>query len=266
MSTSPPLSHAEVFQPYDSAKDKALEPLILSVSVLKSWQRCQKQYHYKHQAKLAWPSDQANFRLGKQVHQLLDFQALNLPLTALIANLDADVAKLWATLESHPILSAATLASEWPFHVRLTAQESKAIFPRPVWLHGRLDRIIYNQDKQSVTLIDWKTGTAVPKDAVNAWQTQLYLSAVWEARKQLPNLPFALNRPEQLSFVYVEVKQALRFVKVPFSQEQHNKNMDDLCDIANQLLNQKEFDLPAKCPDRYCPYNSVCGINQGLLS
>src|SRR5438477_468072 len=51
-----------------------------SVHQIKTWEKCQRKYEFDHVRELSWPSDTRSFRLGRGVHQLLDYEAQNLPL------------------------------------------------------------------------------------------------------------------------------------------------------------------------------------------
>ena len=230
----------------------------LSPDAFKAWTRCKKQYYFKYGKKYLWPSDDRHFSLGKDVHKLLDYHARGLNCAALLESADDKVRVSFEKLLAHPISHWSTLASEWGFHVPVHVPGA------PVWLVGRMDRIA-RQDGL-IWIIDWKTGTGVPKNPEEDWQTRVYLYALLEiARAPLPNT--VLHQPdlpaESLRFCYVEVKtgdQPVRLETVEYSEQKHTETRRLLEQHCSAMVVESTFALPSKCPDRYCPYRTVCGI------
>ena len=165
------------------------------------------------------------------------------------------------------VLCYSCLESAPPAHYCQQHLNSEGQAPITVWLTGRVDRVVKTlvntPAKHSFYwVVDWKTGTAVPPDFKQAWQTRLYLYAIWEARHQL-GLPETVTI-EQLGFVYVEVKpkrkQAVRLYEVLYSQAQHEQTKADLTRVLTGMYLERRFELPATCPDSYCPFGAICGI------
>jgi hypothetical protein len=224
---------------------------LISVNQLKNWGRCQKKYYFDSVEKLRWPSDGSNFVLGQGVHKLLDYQSRGLDCSLLLKDALPSIQKSWQTVIQSDIVHFPIVANEWGFNIPILQS------PRHnAWLAGRVDRI--SRQDQQILVIDWKTGTGVPFEPASAWQTIVYLYAVYEARLQL-GLPASLP-PEQLSFVYVEVKEQVREIVLPYSQEQHEETRQRLRQTIEAMLDTQTFQLPRRCPDRYCPYLNICGI------
>ncbi|MDX2084974.1 MAG: PD-(D/E)XK nuclease family protein [Candidatus Melainabacteria bacterium] len=224
----------------------------ISVNQLKNWSRCKKKFYYESVKKLRWPSDPSNFRLGQAVHKLLDYQARGLDCQHLLTGTQADIRQSWQVIASSHWVQLPIIANEWGFTVPLSTP-----LPQPVWLVGRVDRIA-QMPSGHIAIIDWKTGTAVPKDAANAWQTLVYWYAIYEARTVL-GLEETLA-PEQFQFVYVEVREQVRAITLPYSAKQHASTQALLQQTITEMLSAEDYPLPARCPDRFCPYRSICGI------
>lgn len=241
---------------------KTLEFSQISSDAFKSWSRCKKQFYYKHVKHLQWPQDQKNFRLGRDVHKLLDYQARGLNCDLLLESAPEDVQNSWRKLMDHPITQLPVLANEWAFHVPVRLSQT-----RTEWLTGRIDRIALGENK--LLVIDWKTGTAVPRQPQLDWQTLLYRYAVLEvaASPSAGDLGFNIAgplTPEQVEFVYVEVKPdtetPVRLVTVPYDSTEHNNVRELIRQVLTGMALEEEYPLPSRCPDRYCSYQPICGI------
>lgn len=220
---------------------------LISANQLKTWSKCRRKYQLDFVHKLRWPSDPSNFRLGLAVHKLMDNQSRELPCDLLAQASEPDIRQAWLTLKDHPLSTCRIVASEWGFMVPVSGY----------WLQGRIDRI--SVDGEKALIIDWKTGTAIPKSPEADWQTTLYLYAATEARRELGLDDF---EPEQFQFVYVEVKSdAVREVRVPYDRQRHQSAHQRIREALEQIQRESQYALPQKCPDRFCPYPSVCGIN-----
>jgi RecB family exonuclease len=137
------------------------------------------------------------------------------------------------------------------------------------WLTGRIDRVARDGDR--ILVIDWKTGTGVPRNPEEDWQTRLYLYALIEVAGTPSAVDLGLHlagplRPEQVQFVYVEVKAdnhtPLREVVLPYSTAKHEATRQVLQAILRQMAVEEDYALPesGRCPDRFCAYRTICGI------
>lgn len=268
----------------------------ISSDALKSWSRCKRQFYYKHVKKLQWPSDIQHFSLGKDVHKLLDYQARGLDCTLLLEHAPLNVRISWQKLMAHPVVHLPVVANEWAFHVpvalqaepvsvqsleqssnlSLTQPSEPAIqtsIGRVEWLTGRIDRVSRDGDK--ILVIDWKTGTGVPRNPEVDWQTRLYMYALVEVASSPSAADLGLQRvgaenaplsPEQVSFLYVEVKAdqhtPVRLVPLPYGTAQHLATRQVLQSILSQMAVEEDYALPENriCPDKFCSYRSICGI------
>jgi hypothetical protein len=234
----------------------------LASDSLKSWSRCKRQFYYKYVRRLQWPADIQHFRLGRDVHKLLDYQARGLDCEVLLRNAPEDVRLSWRKLLAHPIVQLPVIANEWAFHAPIRHENGETD-----WLTGRIDRVA--RDGERVLIIDWKTGTGVPRQAEADWQTLLYTYALVE----VADSPSASNlglcqtgplQPEQVAFVYVEVKAdtstPIREVTVPYSRTRHAEVGQLLRKTLHAMADEENYDLPNECPDRFCAYRPICGI------
>jgi RecB family exonuclease len=244
--------------PYPSTGLLADQRIELSPSLLKSWSRCHKQYFYKAIQGLRWPSENG-FVLGTTVHKLMDYQARGLTKTPsfkkIMASASAQIVRHWTLLDTHPISHWPVIANEWGFQVPLKA---------PYWLAGRIDRVAQGPDGK-IWVLDWKTGTGVPKNKESDWQTLVYCHAVVTAGKDLgyPNLT-----PNQVCFAYVEVRNgrvnvhevAYTETRDAMAQRLFIQTLDEL----ETAKKQQKYELPPHCPDKYCSFSPICGIGQSL--
>lgn len=231
----------------------------ISADQLKQWSRCRKQYYYKAVLGLRWPASQSNFELGQAVHKLMDYQSRQLPLAQLLEQTKPEISQAYKSLSTHQLAKATIIANEWAFHVPVYFAETE----EPVWLVGRIDRValLEKEGRPHLIVIDWKTGTAVPKNPEQAWQTQIYLYALVEAAGQLG---YAGLKPEQVSFAYVEVRQnLLSEVILPYDEQKHKAALENIKKTLAHMAEETLYEIPKTgCPDRYCQYNSICGVNQ----
>lgn len=244
---------------------RPLEFTQISSDAFKSWSRCQKQFYYKYVKKMQWPADIQHFRLGRDVHKLLDYQARGLDCGLLLAQAPLDVRLSWQKLIDHPIVHLPVIANEWAFHVPMPTLQGHR-----EWLTGRIDRVAREGDR--VLVIDWKTGTGVPRNPALDWQTRLYLYALVEvaATASASDLGLSLPaplQPEQVQFVYVEVKAdnhtPIREVRLDYSAAQHEATRQTLSAIVSAMAVEEDYPLPdnRQCPDKYCAYRTLCGID-----
>ncbi len=236
--------------PQDFLADVRPRTRLISVNQLKTWSRCRKKYFLDYVNNLHWPTDQSNFRFGQDVHKLLDYHSRDLDCAAILEHSPADVQEAWDLLMASAIPRQPVVASEWGFHVPMEANGRH-------WLVGRIDRL--SMEEGRLLVIDWKTGTAVPKTPETDWQTLVYLYAAFEARHE-----FGLDAlvPEDLEFVYVEVRDTIREIRVPYSRKRHEEIRELLEKTIREMVGAEEYSLPGECPDKWCPYPAICGIRE----
>jgi PD-(D/E)XK nuclease superfamily len=242
--------------PFGSAlkSDSEATTAFLSAEALKSWSRCKKQFQLKYLEQRRWPSSTQNFRLGIQVHKLLDYQAKGLDLTSLLLHCDADVRQSFELITSHRLAQPeALITSEWAFHLRLGA--SRSVFT------GRVDRLVRLSQTQWA-LVDWKTGTATPREPQSAWQTKLYLAAAYQLRTTLG--ASESTPPSAFSFIYLEAKlkpePQLRELQIDLDEAYYQAICKELENTALAIEAERRFELPEQCPDKHCVFRHHCGI------
>ncbi len=220
-------------------------PESFSVNQLKTWSKCQKKFEFDYVRKLAWPSNPQNFRLGKGVHQLLDYASKGMDLSPILQDADRDIATAWEMLQQSSWAKLPTIASEWGFSLEVQGY----------WIYGRIDRIV--QRDETIHILDWKTGTGIPRCPEADWQTLIYQYAVYEAQR---DLQISID-PAQLVFTYVQLKGgAVQEVHIPFSHPIHEKTRQRLLQTITAITSDEAYTLPATCPDKFCPYRKICGI------
>ena len=232
----------------------------ISSDAFKSWSRCRKQFYYKYVRRLSWPSDIQHFRLGRDVHKLLDYQARGLDCTLLLENAPDDVRFSMQKLMAHRTANLPVVANEWGFHIPVGGH----------WLTGRIDRV--SRDGSKILVIDWKTGTGVPRNPHTDWQTILYLYALVETAKTASAADLGLQglKPEDCTFVYVEVKpdETTPIVEtvIRYDAEKHAGNGELIAQTVAAMADEEDYCLPGKCPDRFCMYRAICGIDEALTA
>jgi hypothetical protein len=244
----------------------AENPWFVSVNQLKEWDKCHAQFYYKTVLKQRWLSDERNFELGKAVHALMDLNAKGMPTEHLRVGLKSNILAHFDALVEHPLAKAPVVASEYAFYVPFHVEGFSHIT-----LTGRIDRIsLYDG---SLAIIDWKTGTAVPHDYATAWQTRLYSYAIWQMRDALPHTysnphPSPLSKGEgvkEMHFYYVDVRTnrqpAVKVYDVTIDADYIAEIEGLLKQVLARILAEKRFSLPSACPDKYCRFSQVCGIN-----
>ena len=241
-------------------------PWFVSVNQLKEWDKCHAQFYYKTVLKQRWLSDERNFELGKAVHALMDLHAKGMPTDHLRVGLKSNILAHFDALVEHPLAKAPVVASEYAFYVPFHVEGFSHIT-----LTGRVDRMsLYDG---SLAIIDWKTGTAVPHDYATAWQTRLYSYAIWQMRDALPHTysnphPSPLPKGEgvkEMHFYYVDVRTnrqpAVKVYDVTIDADYIAETEGLLKQVLARILAEKRFALPSACPDKYCRFSQVCGIN-----
>lgn len=242
----------------------AENPWWVSPNHLKEWDKCPKQFYYKTVLGQRWLSNERNFELGKAVHALMDLEAKGLPYTHVLKTLSPNIQAHFNALQADSIAQAPIVASEYAFYVPFQA----TIFPH-VKLTGRIDRL--SMVDNTLSIIDWKTGTAVPQDYQNAWQTRLYAYALWQILTHQPNLLQNLLssapawKPSQgLAFYYVDVRlyrqPHVKAYRVAIDEGYIRETEALLSQRLHAILAETQFPLPKACPDQYCPFSKVCGI------
>ncbi|MFM7469283.1 MAG: PD-(D/E)XK nuclease family protein [Vampirovibrionales bacterium] len=262
-------------------------PLVFSADQLKSWSRCQKQFQYKTVEHRRWPVDTRRFRLGKQLHKWLEYQADGLPVHHCMAGeKDLQLIACWEQLQASPLLQWPVVASEYPFYVPLvsllqssleeyvTGLHATTVETPPLFCHGRIDRLALRPASQehpeTLVLLDWKTGTAVPNYPLEDWQYMLYTLAI-ERLLQAENTPLRhpvtrrrLPDTIPLTFIYVQVSpQGIQCHEYPWSPQESVRVQQALLQTVTSLIrhwHQGDFSLPRTCPDNHCAYEAICGI------
>ncbi|MEB3206236.1 MAG: PD-(D/E)XK nuclease family protein [Vampirovibrionales bacterium] len=247
--------------------------VVLSVDGIKTFHKCARKYQLQTLRRMRWPADTRNFRLGQHVHKLMDYQAyanLGLPLNAVLpAATNAEKSAFERLEKESSVAGWPVLASEWGFNLRLSRQADWPASVGAVFIRGRMDRLVLQPETHHVVIVDWKTGTAIPKQPEHDFQTLIYALAVDEASEHLPvpKQSALEGAAPRLAFVYVGVssnlQKPLQEIRIDFDAPRlHLARKEVLAEVSAMLkaMAADQFALPAYCPDRYCPFRTVCGI------
>ena len=102
----------------------------------------------------------------------------------------------------------------------------------------------------------------MPHDYATAWQTRLYSYAIWQMRETFPHKGVGVKK---MSFYYVDVRTnrqpAVKVYTVSIDADYITETERLLRQVIARILEEKRFALPQACPDKYCSFSQVCGIN-----
>jgi PD-(D/E)XK nuclease superfamily len=229
----------------------------LSADTLKTWDRCPQQFEWKVLNRLNWPSDTRNFVLGTSIHKLMDCQARGMAVDLLLSQADTAIQSTWHTLQQHPATQWPVVASEWGFELPVLLPDSDT----PLWVTGRIDRIAWHQNH--LWILDWKTGTAAPRQPHKAWQTGVYALAVWQAWASLPAGPWSVSPPSRLTVAYVAVAPPdVKQLTVDFVQPDIDHWQSRLRESIVKMIQATEYGPSDPCPDRWCTFRPMCPITR----
>lgn len=257
--TTPFHNQEHLTLPWQTGKEQHchMEPWLVSVDTLKAWSKCTKKFQYHVAEQFRWPTDPSNFDFGQNVHKLMDYQAKGHDCSLLLNDADTRVQTAWELLVNHPSSKREhCLASEWGFTL-----PAPAFHRENTWLIGRMDRL--NHVDNTVQVIDWKTGTATPKNPIEDWQTRIYLYVAYETRSVFGLEHYTHN---QFEFIYVGVKERyhdIQCVRIPYNANMHQETTSRLShtlSVIHQAMEHQTYYLPQQCPDKWCPYKEICGI------
>ncbi|WP_017327125.1 PD-(D/E)XK nuclease family protein [Synechococcus sp. PCC 7336] len=153
---------------------------------------------------------------GQQFHQLMQQQALALPIDALVAA-DRDLKRYFDAYERHPPPSIeGDRQAEYPL----------AIAMRGFQLFGVVDLLVTNRDRAQI--VDWKTYRR-PRELRELefdWQTRLYLFLLAETHGYSPAM---------LSMTYWFAEAPDRPVTLHYDRATHQANRQILARLLGQL-------------------------------
>ena len=229
--------------------------LTLSADTLKTWETCPQQFEWKVLNRLNWPSDTRNFVLGTSIHKLMDCQARGMAADTLLPHTSDAIQSTWQALQQHPATQWPIVASEWGFELPVTLPDQDS----PVWVTGRIDRVAWHQNH--LWVLDWKTGTAAPRQPQKAWQTGIYALAMWQAWASLPPGPWSLHPPNRITVAYVAVSPPdVKQLTVAFTQPEIDYWQNRLSEAVIKMTQATEYHPTEPCPDRWCAFRPKCPI------
>ena len=245
-----------LFPPHDLTR--------IASDALKSWSRCRRQFAFKYVRRLQWPSDTRNFRLGKDVHKLMDYQARGLDVEPLLHNALSNVKQTWQKLAVHRAAQWPVIASEWAFHVPVHLPGE-----RVEWLTGRMDR--FQGMKRAVCgLLIGKPGPASRKRSGKRLANPSVFVRPAGSSSHTIRLGFGLvcKRPtfsRECRVLYAQSKAdastPIREVAIEYNAKRHAETRERLQETLLAMSTEEQYSLPAACPDRFCVYRPICGID-----
>lgn len=153
---------------------------------------------------------------GQQFHQLMQQQALELPIDALVAA-DLDLQRYFDAYDRHPPpLIEGDRQAEYPLAAAI----------RGFQLFGIVDLLVTNRDRAQI--VDWKTYRRARKlqDLESDWQTRLYLFLLAETNGY---------EPETLSMTYWFAEAPDCPVTLHYDRTTHQANYQTIDRLLSQL-------------------------------
>lgn len=210
------------------------------------WEKCRKQYYYKYVKKLILPEQESNYKLGREVHALINYYLKGFNIEHLLKHADEDVIKLWNTIKDHNLLKNKIIATEWSFNSRIKDSN--------YWLNGRIDAVFYDKAKNNCILVDWKTGQNIPENPEYNYQCMIYLYSFFKGHKD-----FGLNlNQNEMIFQFVKISDSIDIISIPYSGEKQEEYEKIFLEKIMEIESEKEFDKINPCKTKFCQYKRFC--------
>lgn len=209
-----------------------------------TWEKCRKRYYFKYIKELRWVETENNYRLGKNVHALIDYYLRGLNIDHIVKNLDAETKKHWEALKNHPLIKNELIITEWAFNSRIGKTH--------YWLNGRIDAVFYS--KNNYIIADWKTGQNIPENPESSFQSMLYLYSFFNARQDL-KLDLSWN---DLMFMYVKTPDNENIEPIYYSEEKEQEYEKIFLQKISEIESETDFQRTVPCPVKNCQYKKLC--------
>ncbi len=212
-----------------------------------TWHECRKKYYLKYIKEIKVPQIENQFELGKSVHALINYYLRGFDVKPLLKNASDDIKQAWNVITSSNFLSANNVfLTEWQFNCSLKNTE--------YWLSGRIDAVFYDGLTSKYTIVDWKTGQTIPKNAEMNPQTILYLYSFFKAQNDL-KISF---KQDDLAFEYVKISECITTKRVNYSAKLENIYEDYLIATLQDIENELEYNRTDCCTSKFCEYANIC--------
>jgi hypothetical protein len=212
------------------------------------WQQCRRKFYLKYIKEIKVPDIENNLELGKSVHALINYYLKGYEVDFLLKNASDDVRNVWKVAKKSNFLSKKDVfLTEWQFNCNLKGAD--------YWLNGRIDAVFFDRNTSKYTIIDWKTGQNIPKDAKLNPQTMIYLYSFFKAQN---DLKISLNHAD-LAFEYVKISDSIMTTRIDYSSELEKAYEKRLLVTFKEIENEKDFSRAEVCTSKYCEYSNICG-------
>lgn len=175
------------------------------------------------------PGNSAAIERGKQFHQLVQQQALGLPIASLVES-DPNLRRYFRAFQTSPppLLNGPR---HWEYPLALPLQNFQ--------LYGVVDVLVETPERAQI--VDWKTyGRSLSSEALAFdWQTRLYFLLVTETRNYLP---------EQLSMLYWFTEEPQHWVEVAYDSDTHIRNLRAISILLESLDKWLSSGFPRSSP------------------
>lgn len=233
---------------------------VFSQHSLQDYADCPRRFWLRYLEQLAWPSPpvepleeyERHRLLGEQFHRLAHqaFLGIDLNLLRQLAESDALLSSWWANfMRLFPSVNTGERKVEFALSVPV----------KPYRLFARFDLIQKHTTPLRWVIWDWKTGekTSTASRLSQRWQTRVYRYVLVEAGQTIfgQNAP----QPQDVEMVYWFAAAPEKSVRLPYSQEQFEKDREDILQWIEWI--EKDDVFPPTTEEkrcRFCVYRSFC--------
>lgn len=204
-----------------------------SPNMLKTFEICQRKYHFKYIEKITMPQKSSLFEKGKKIHALANYYLRGDNISKMESSLNQEESNTWEMLKNNIFLKKEYLQSEYNLSCKIG----------DYWIGGRLDALV--KDDEYFYILDYKTGS-IPQNPEYDFQTMIYL------------LCASKMYGENIKFVYIDLKNNQNFI-IDYSLEKEKIYENKILDICNKINN---FELTENINHtnicKLCEYKKIC--------
>lgn len=206
---------------------------VYSPNMLKTYDKCAKQFYYKYVEKLAVPTFSNIFDKGKNIHALANYYKQGLNIDRIQNALTPDELSVWEILLKNPYFKMKTYKTEYSIMTKVT----------DFWIGGRLDAVVFNGNDYYI--LDYKTGN-LPQNPKYDFQTMVYLLSL---KRILPN-------DTNLSFVYIDLKNSENKI-TQYNKELEQEYTNLIINICSKIEKESVYN-PSEGNCKNCEYKHLC--------
>ena len=217
---------------------------IYTAGMLKTFSQCPEKYNLIYNEHLEAPSDDNSAVIGKKIHSLIYFFLKGENVNKMILSLDnpqnENLKTLWKNFLSFGIRNVSEC--ELTFNVILNEN---------ILMTGRADAL--REKKDTIEILDWKTGSSDNINPEREYQTIVYLYCVYK----LLFLQHRIYNPENLSMTYYFLKNKT-YKTVKFSKEKYKIYEIYLNELTEKIMlyQYNTSNFSDKCVN--CSFKIIC--------